>query len=228
MGIFRRAALYLVRKKGKATLLFLIFFLVSGLLLICFSILDGTEQASRDLRANIGAAFYIRPYVQMILEDGVLSEGTAPVISEQSINEVIDTSEGQVKAYNTEHYGYAKSEQIHFLPGAGDNETSNMGQVTAVRDSKLTDVFLNEEYTLLAGRHIQPEDENKILISAELAAENSLEVGDVLTLTHAGLDQRDREYIDTIPEKTVFAEVEMIPLPPGKRQIIFIPTAIYW
>ena len=85
MGIFRRAALYLVRKKGKATLLFLIFFLVSGLLLICFSILDGTEQASRDLRANIGAAFYIRPYVQMILEDGVLSEGTAPVISEQSI-----------------------------------------------------------------------------------------------------------------------------------------------
>lgn len=210
MGVFRRAALYLVRKKGKATLLFLIFFLVSGLLLICFSILDGTEQASRDLRSNIGAAFYIRPYAQMTLEDGVLNEGTAPVISEQSIDEVIDTSEGQVKAYNTEHYGYAKSEQIHFLPGTGDNEASNMGQVTAVRDSQLTDVFLNEKYTLLAGRHIQPEDENKILISAELAAENSLEVGDVLTLTHAGLDQRDREYIDTIPEKTVFVEVEIV------------------
>ena len=85
-----------------------------------------------------------------------------------------------------------------------------MGQVTAVRDSQLTDVFLNEEYTLLAGRHIQPEDENKILISAELAAENSLEVGDVLTLTHAGLDQQDGVYIDTIPEKTVFAEVEIV------------------
>lgn len=115
-----------------------------------------------------------------------------------------------MKAYNTEHYGYAKSEQLHFLPGAGDSEASNMGQVTAVRDSQLTDVFLNEEYTLLAGRHIQPEDENKILISAELAAENSLEVGDVLTLTHAGLDQQDGVYIDTIPEKTVFAEVEIV------------------
>ena len=115
-----------------------------------------------------------------------------------------------MKTYNTEHYGYAKSERLHFLPGAGDNEASNMGQVTAVRDSGLTDVFLNEEYTLLAGRHIQPEDENKILISAELAAENSLEVGDVLTLTHAGLDQQDGEYIDTIPEKTVFAEVEIV------------------
>ena len=71
MGVFRRAALYLVRKKGKATLLFLIFFLFSGLLLFCFSILDGTEKASRDLRSNIGAAFYIRPYTQMTLADGI-------------------------------------------------------------------------------------------------------------------------------------------------------------
>ena len=210
MGVCRRAALYLARKKGKAILLFLIFFLVSALLLICFSVLNGTGQAARDLRSNIGAAFYIRPYAQMTLEDGALSEGTAPVISQQSIDEVIDAAQGQVKAYNTEHYGYAKSEQLHFLPGAGDNEASNMGQVTAVRDSGLTDVFLNEEYTLLAGRHIQPEDENKILISAELAVENSLEVGDVLTLTHAGLDQQDGEYIDTIPEKTAFAKVEIV------------------
>ena len=188
----------------------LIFFLVSALLLICFSILHGTGQAARDLRSNIGAAFYIRPYVQMNLEDGALSEGATPVISERSIEEVIDAAQGQVKAYNTEHYGYAKSDQLHFLPGAGDNEAGNMGQVTAVRDSQLTDVFLNEEYTLLAGRHIRPEDENKILISVELAAENSLEAGDVITLTHAGLDRKDGDYIDTIPEKTVFAEVEVV------------------
>ena len=210
MSVCRRAAIYLARKKGKAVLLILIFFLVSALLLICFSVLNGTEQAARDLRSNIGAAFYIRPYAQMTLADGVLSEVTAPVISGQSIDEVIGASEGQVKAYNTEHYGYAKSGQLHFLPGAGDNETSNMGQVTAVRDSKLMEEFLNEEYTLIAGRHIRPEDENKILISAELAAENSLEAGDVLTLTHAGLDRQNGEYIDTIPEKTAFAKVEIV------------------
>lgn len=210
MHMYKRAVLYLARKKGKAALLFLIFFLVSALLLVCFSVLNGTGQAAKELRSNIGAAFYIRPYQEMIFEGGAVSEGTTPIISQKSIDEVVDAAGGQVKAYNTEHYGYAKSEQLHFLPGAGDSEASNMGQVTAVRDSQLTDVFLNEEYTLLAGRHIQPEDENKILISAELAAENSLEVGDVLTLTHAGLDQQDGVYIDTIPEKTVFAEVEIV------------------
>lgn len=207
-----------------------------------FSVLNGTEQAAKDLRSNIGAVFYVRPYQQMIFEGGAVSEGATPIISQKSIDEIVDAAEGQVKAYNTEHYGYAKSEQLHFLPGAGDNEASNMGQVTAVRDSQLTDVFLNEECTLISGRHIQPEDENKILISAELAAENDLKVGDILTLTHAGLDQQDDgTYIDTIPEKTAFAEVEIvgisnvtelptaqIPLPLEKRSTIFIPTAICW
>lgn len=210
MHICRRAALYLTRKKGKAALLFLIFFLVSALLLICFSVLNGTGQAAKDLRSNIGAVFYVRPYQQMIFEDGAVSEGEIPAVSQKSIDEIMDAAGGQVKTYNTEHYGYTKSGQLHFLPGASDSEASNMGQVTAVRDSQLTDVFLNEECTLTSGRHIRPEDENKILISAELAAENSLEVGDILTLTHADLNQQDGAYIDTIPEKTAFAEVEIV------------------
>ena len=97
------------------------------------------------------------------------------------------TAPTKPKLNNTEQYGYAKSQQLHFLPGAGDNTASNMGQVTAVRDSQLLDMFREEEYTLLAGRHIQPEDQGAILISAELAAENGLAVGDSVTLTHAGL-----------------------------------------
>ena len=210
MHICKRTVLYLRRRKGKATLLFLIFFLVSALLLICFSVLSGTDQAAKDLRSRIGAAFYIRPYQQMIFEAGTIREGEIPVISQRSIDETIDTAQGQVKTYNTEHYGYAKSEQLHFLPGFGDNEASNMGQVTAVRDSRLTDVFLNGKYELLAGRHIQPEDENKILISAELAAENGLKVGDAITLFHARLDRQDGEYIDAIPRKTVSVVGEII------------------
>lgn len=210
MHMCKRTAFYLVRQKGKSILLFLIFFLVSALLLICFSVLNGTDQAAKDLRSNIGAAFYVRPYQQMIFEGGTVSEGEIPIISQKSIDEIMDTADGQVKTYNTENYGYVKSEQLHFLPGSGDNEASNMGQVTAVRDSQLTDVFLNEKYKLLAGRHIQSDDENKILISAELAAENSLKVGDVIDLTHADLSQQNGEYIDTIPKKTIFVEGEIV------------------
>lgn len=147
-------------------------------------------------------------YAQMTLEEGEITQAAAPVVSQESIDQILAAAQGQVKAYNTEQYGYAKSQQLHFLPGAGDSAASNMGQVTAVRDSQLLDVFREEEYTLLAGRHIQPEDQGAILISAELAAENGLSVGDSVTLTHAGLGQQDGEYLDTIPEKTAFAQVE--------------------
>lgn len=210
MGVCRRAALYLARKKGKSLLLFLVFFAVSALLLLCVSVLEGTGQAARELRSSVGASFTIRPYAQMMLEDGEITQEAAPVVSQESIDQILAAAQGQVKAYNTEQYGYAKSQQLHFLPGAGDNTASNMGQVTAVRDSQLLDMFREEEYTLLAGRHIQPEDQGAILISAELAAENGLAVGDSITLTHAGLGQQDGEYLDTIPEKTAFAQVEIV------------------
>lgn len=210
MGVCRRAALYLARKKGKSLLLFLVFFAVSALLLLCVSVVEGTGQAARELRSSVGASFTIRPYAQMTLEEGEITQAAAPVVSQESIDQILAAAQGQVKAYNTEQYGYAKSQQLHFLPGAGDNTASNIGQVTAVRDSQLLDVFREEEYTLLEGRHIQPEDQGAILISAELAAENGLAVGDSVTLTHAGLGQQDGEYLDTIPEKTAFAQVEIV------------------
>ena len=210
MHVCSRAVLYLARKKEKSAVLFLIFLLVSALLLTCFSIFDGTAQAAKDLRSGIGAVISIRPYAQMSFEDGTVSEGETPVMSRESIEEAADAVGEELKAYNTEHYGYVKSGQLHFLPGSGDDEDSNMGRVTAVRDSSLTNLFLNEEYILKAGRHIQPEDENKILISEELAAENGLEEGDIITLTHAGLGQQNGGDIDTIPEKTFFTEAEIV------------------
>ena len=208
--IYKRVSIYLIRHKGKTILMLMIFFFISCLLLICISTLNGTEAAAKDLRAKIGGAFYIRPYQQMFFEEGIVSKGGIPSISQKSIDEIIRADDGQIKNYNTVHYGYAKSEQINFLPGSGDSEISNMGKVTAVRDSNLIDVFLNKEYRLISGCHIQPEDENKILISAELAAKNNLEVGDMITLTHAGLDNQDGVYIDTIPKKTAFEKVEII------------------
>lgn len=141
MGICRRAMIYLTRKRGKTMLLFLIFFLVSLFLTLCFSILTGTGQAAKDLRSNIGAAFYIRPYAEMKFNNGEMEEPETPVISEQDIKNVLSAAGGEVKTYNTEHYGYAKSEQLHFIPGVGENADSNMGHVTAVRNSKIMDKF---------------------------------------------------------------------------------------
>ena len=101
------------------------------------------------------------------------------------------TAPTKPKLNNTEQYGYAKSQQLHFLPGAGDNTASNMGQVTAVRDSQLLDVFREEEYTLLEGRHIQPEDSFAVLLSKELTDKNGLSVGDSVTMYDLDTDSEN-------------------------------------
>lgn len=130
-------------------------------------------------------------YAQMTLEEGEITQAAAPVVSQESIDQILAAAQGQVKAYNTEQYGYAKSQQLHFLPGAGDNTASNMGQVTAVRDSQLLDVFREEEYTLLEGRHIQPEDSFAVLLSKELTDKNGLSVGDSVTMYDLDTDSEN-------------------------------------
>jgi putative ABC transport system permease protein len=131
-------------------------------------------------------------------------------MTDENINNIVDLIGSDLRGYNTESDGYAKGEQIQFIVGIGDNEDSNMGKVTAVRDSSLMDQFLNSEWKLLQGRHITSSDRNKILISKELADYNNLKVGDSLKLTHAKLGVNDNEYYDVIPEKTAFTTVEIV------------------
>ncbi len=94
MGVCRRAALYLARKKGKSLLLFLVFFAVSALLLLCVSVLEGTGQAARELRSSVGASFTIRPYAQMTLEEGEITQAAAPVVSQESIDQILAAAQG--------------------------------------------------------------------------------------------------------------------------------------
>lgn len=84
-----------------------------------------------------------------------------------------------------------------------------MGKVTALRFSALAPNFTDERAVLIAGKHITETDSGKILISEQLASANQISVGDTLTLTHAELGELDGAYIDEIPVKTAYVQVEV-------------------
>lgn len=209
MHIGKRVFLYLTRQKGKNLILCGVFFLISFSVLTGISVFAGASRISKDLRSNIGASFDIRPYEQFVAENGQISGNGTPVIYESSIRQILDVIGTELKTYNTEHHGYAKGKNLLFIAGMGHSEDSNMGEVTAVRDSALSKAFFNEECRLTEGSHIRPEDKNKILISKDLAKKNQLSVGDTLKLTHAELGSENGEYTDLIKEKTAFATVEI-------------------
>ena len=84
-----------------------------------------------------------------------------------------------------------------------------MGQIKAVRDSSLSKAFFNEEYRLIEGNHITPEDKNKVLISRELAQANQLSIGDTILLNHAEFGNENGKYLDLLKENSPFATVEI-------------------
>lgn len=209
MNFAKRAFLYVSRKKGKTLSLFLLIFIVAVFLISCFGVLNASERLSKDIRTSLGAAFYIRANTEVSMNENGESEvkKNSVNISQKEIDEIMET--GEIKYCNPINYGFAKSNDIQFIPGEKHTEESNMGKVTALRFSALAPDFADETAVLIEGNPITETDNRKILISEQLARANHLSVGDVITLTHAKLGELDGAYIDEIPDKTAYVQVEV-------------------
>lgn len=209
MNFAKRAFLYVSRKKGKTLSLFLLIFIVAVFLISCFGVLNASERLSKDIRTSLGAAFYIRANTEVSMNENGESEvkKNSINISQKEIDKIMET--GEIKYCNPINYGFAKSDDIQFIPGEKHTEESNMGKVTALRFSALAPDFADETATLIEGNPITETNNRKILISEQLASANHLSVGDVITLTHAKLGQLDGAYIDEIPVKTAYVQVEV-------------------
>ena len=210
MNFTQRAMLYISRKKGKTVSLFLVVFVVAVFLISCFCVLKASARLSKDIRTSLGAAFYIRANTEVSMNEKGETEvkENNVYISQKEINEIMQT--GEIKYYNPINYGFAQSDTIQFVQGDKHTAENNMGKVTASRFSALAPNFTDETAVLVEGKHIAETDNGKILISEQLANANHLSVGDMLTLTHAKLGEADGAYIDEIPVKTAYTQVEVL------------------
>ena len=210
MNFAQRAFAYISRKKGKTLSLFLLVFIVAVFLISCFGVLNASEILSRDIRTSLGAAFYIRANTEVSMNE----KGETEVkennvhITQKEVDEIMQ--KGEIQYCNPINYGFAKSDAIEFIQGDKHTEENNMGKVTALRFSALAPNFTDETAILVEGKHITDTDNGKILISEQLAHTNQLSVGDTLTLTHARLGESGAAYIDEIPVKTAYAQVEIL------------------
>ncbi len=209
MNFTQRAMLYISRKKGKTVSLFLVIFVVAVFLISCFGVLNASERLSTDIRASLGAAFYIRANTEVSMNENGETEvkKNNVYISQKEIDEIMQT--GEIRYCNPINYGFAKGDGIEFIPGNKHTSESNMGKVTALRFSALAPGFTDETAVLTEGKHITDTDKGKILISQQLAAKNHLSVGDTLTLTHAKLGEADGTYIDEIPVKIAYTQAQV-------------------
>lgn len=196
MNLIRRAMLYSVRRKGKTLGLFLLSAVISTFLLSCFSILHTAEALEAEIRQSIGAAFYIRANSKVVANERgerYVEENNFRM-TEDNIAEIEKC--GHTAYCNPVNYGYAKSDEIAFVPGERDDPDSRMGQITALRYSALYSDFADKIVALSEGRHITESDQGVVVISAEIARRSGLSAGDTVTLTSAAFGVEDEKGTD--------------------------------
>ncbi len=216
MNVYKRALLYVIRKKGKSLTLFLLLLLITMSVMVGISIRNGTAKAAENLRATIGASFTMSGNINNLdfrdNEAGYIAE-KIPI----SLNTVeqIRNIEG-IKIYNAEQHTSVTTEGIDYLSGMPS------GSLSANTETAYQTDFMNGILELAEGRHITEDDRDAALISDKLAAENHLQVGSRLVLKSASDDSREQTKVLIVGLYSSDGKMEY------DNDTIFTTHDVYW
>ena len=181
MSIFNRAYLYIIRKKVRNSILFFIVTLIS-LFLLSGSILNTTVGTiSKNLYKDVNFGFTIESIDKSNKE---IEKDTL-----KKINEVVGV--------NQKNYLYAKSVNVVDKKVVQENQNititeemknkSNLVMMNGITSTKNNIDFKSEVLKLEKGRHIEENDQNKILVHEKFASMNNLNLGDKIKLEQNGI-----------------------------------------
>ena len=180
MSIFNRAYLYIIRKKVRSSILFLIvtlisFFLLSG------SVLNTTvNNISKNLYKDVNFGFNIESVDKSNKE---IEKDTLKKIEE-------------LKGITTKNYIFSKPVNVEGKKVVQENQNitlndeiknnSNLVMLIGITASKSNIDFKSEVLKLEKGRHIEENDNNKIMIHEKFAQLNNVNLGDKIKLSQEG------------------------------------------
>ena len=180
MSIFNRAYLYIIRKKVRSSILFLIvtlisFFLLSG------SVLNTTvNNISKNLYKDVNFGFNIESVDKSNKE---IEKDTLKKIEE-------------LKGITTKNYIFSKPVNVEGKKVVQENQNitlndeiknnSNLVMLNGITASKSNIDFKSEVLKLEKGRHIEENDNNKIVIHEKFAELNNVNLGDKIKLSQEG------------------------------------------
>ena len=198
MSIFKRAFLYVTRKRGKTILLFAILLIMATFVLTGLSIWKAAEAAQLDLRQSLGGKFDIHvdwensPYVvKEIIQDNVFDEETGKVrnsfliystvqLTPENISSIKTVS--GVKSCSARQAHFAPFDDLSLFPGTipVDEKMWHWTKIFGVCDTEGDELFTTGTLTMAEGRHISASDTHVAIISQDLAERNELNIGDYM------------------------------------------------
>ena len=189
MGTTKRAFLYVTRKKGKSILLFFILLIMSTFVLTGLSTQKASQEAQKNLREALGGEFYVsvelsesNPYFRMADDgEGALDLYTELPVTQDMINAIMEIS--GIEKYDASAQTLV-STNLTIFPGNVPlkGELNNKIYARTVAGTENNSFFQSGIMELTEGKHITGNESNAAVISRDMADQNSLQIGDSISL----------------------------------------------
>lgn len=172
MKSYKRALLYIGRKKGRSIMLFGVMWVCVLSMMVAGTVRNQTNVVVGQLKEKLSGYFTIMPNRE--------EEDSSKFLTDAFCREVM--KEENLSAYNGNDIYYMNVPELTLTPGMftaqGAENEAHAARFVSCTDSSLSEQFYMGELELTEGGHIQAEDEGDALVSETLAKENHLKVGD--------------------------------------------------
>lgn len=175
MKWYQRAWAYVSRKRVRVGLLFLILSLITTAVLAVFAIQISTQQVQDKLLSLSNAGFQLQGQG---LQAGMKESDISQVAQVEGIADVQYQSEGLAKIES----GQVIQAQQAVQRDQGDDIFNQLLSIQGRQDSQTDLDFASGALTLSQGRHLTPDDKDKVMVHEAFAEANKLQLGDKLSL----------------------------------------------
>ena len=184
MGSFKRAVLYITRKKKKSILMFFILFCIATAVLSGISIKKATSIARQNSSKETANTFEIQNNLATNFT-GTMPESLVNKVSKVNGIKNYDASvQGIGLVFKQLQNVEPKNNTVQYT----DKKYKNLFPVEAHKFTEYDTKFLRKSFRLVEGRHLVEGDKNKVLVHKALAEKNNLKVGDRIIGTKDSLD----------------------------------------
>lgn len=172
MTFYQLAFRYLIRKKTKTILLFLVLLFIGSMILSTSMILRETKNSKARIQEKTNAKVVIE-----IKDD-------KSKITENEIQKISDLD--GVTFINRQSYNFAfPSDFFPYTKSDSEEEDNSKMPIFSYDDLKNDSAFFEKRYRLIGGNYIDQEIQKGAVINSLLAEQNGLKVGDIIELQGA-------------------------------------------
>ena len=175
MKWYQRAWAYVSRKRVRVGLLFLILSLITTAVLAVFAIQISTQQVQDKLLSLSNAGFQLQGQG---LQVGMKESDIGQVAQVEGVADVQYQSEGLAKFES----GQVIQAQQAVQRDQGDDIFNQLLSIQGRQDSQTDLDFASGALTLSQGRHLTPDDKDKVMVHEAFAEANKLQLGDKISL----------------------------------------------